>query len=336
MASTVRRLLVVASIVLLALPVAAHAGLSCLSACNPNQKNNDCCLVNPDFGAACATYTALQDEAEASLSREAFDACVAGAKACQPGTAGRCTIIHGCVEGCRQNFFPHVPEAQIQQEAFGAPNFLCDGRPLKSQGRKSAAKACRKCDPASVATTTTVSTSSSSTTSTSSSSTTSTSSTTVAGHTTSTGATTSTTTGTPTTTVGERILPIRDRCFNDCLHRLDSVRRCYRRCASACEGDYVALPICQRSCRNAFCLAIKARCTFNEPNADKIDPAYSACCCNVDDPNDPNCNNPDAPDCRTPDEAECETTTTTSSTSTSTSSSVPVPSSTTTTSPQIP
>ncbi len=334
MAGTVRLAPLVAFLVVLLGSMEAHGALSCLSACNPHKKNNDCCAVDPEFGAACGTYIALRAQAEADLSRERFDACVAGSHDCQPTTAGRCTIIHSCVDGCRDKFFPHIPEAQIQNEAFGKDAFLCDGRPLKSQDRRRAAKACRRCDPASIVTTTTTSSSSSSSTSTSSSSTTSTSSTTVAGQTTSTGgATTSTTTGTATTTVGERILPIRDQCFNSCLMRLDSVKRCYRRCASACEGDFVALPICQRSCRNASCLAVKARCTFNERNADKIDPQYSDCCCDEDDPNDPDCNS-DRPDCRTPDEAECETTTTTTSTTTSSSTSSAPQATTTTTSPQ--
>jgi hypothetical protein len=106
------------------------------------------------------------------------------------------------------------------------------------------------------------------------------------------------------------------------------VKRCYARCEDACNGDQVALPICQRSCRNASCLAIKAKCTLNERNQDKIDPKYTQCCCAKDDPTD-------CGDCKTPDEAECETTTTTTSTTSSTTTSVVQPT-TSTTSPQLP
>jgi hypothetical protein len=336
MASTVRLPPLIALIVLLG-SMEAHAGLSCLSACTPGQKNNDCCVVNPDFGAACATYIALRNDALANFSKEDFDNCVASSPKCQPKTAGRCTIILGCVEDCRAINPTHIPDAHFRALAFGKDNdsgFEC-GQPLKGSRLRAAARACLRCDPSTLVTTTTTSSSSSSSTSTSSTTITSTSSTTVAGQSTITSTTeTPTTTEAPPTTAGERPRFIRDQCFNPCIMRLQSVKDCYRDCKSKCENDQVALPICQRSCRNASCLAIKAKCTLNERNQSEIDPAYTGCCCNEDAVNDdPDCDS-DRPDCRTPELAECETTTTTTSTTTTSSSSTAPQSTTTTTSPQ--
>lgn len=314
MAGGVRVPSLVAVIAVLASPMAAHAGLSSCLACNTHQKNNDCCAVNPDFAVACGTYIALRTEAKNSLNKDEFDNCVA--TECLPTTAGRCTVILGCVEGCRANFYPHIPESQIEKEAFG--DFECPaGKPLKSQGRKAAARACRLCDPSTVTTSSTTTTSSSSSTST-----VTTTSTSIAGQSTTTAVTT--TTATPTTAAPSgRITFIKDPCYNECIMQFDSVRKCYESCKSKCNGDFVALPICQRSCRDAACLAIKARCTENDKQTHKIRTSYLQCC------------RPSADGCRTADEAECETTTTTTSSSTSTVTSTSSPT-TSTTSPQIP
>jgi hypothetical protein len=315
MAGGVRGASLVAVIVVLGSPMAAHAGLSSCLACDTHAKNNDCCAVNPDFAIACGTYIALRTEAQNSLSKDEFNNCVAAE--CLPTSAGRCTVILGCVQGCRANFFPHIPESQIQKEAFG--DFMCNGKPLKSQGRMAAARACRLCNPSTVTTSSTTTTSSSSSTSTVTTTSTSTS---IAGQSTTTAVTT--TTATPTTAgPPERLTFIKDPCFNECILEFSSVSRCYASCRSKCGGDFVALPICQRSCRDLACLAIKARCTQNNNQTHKIRTSYLTCCRASSD------------GCRGVDEAECETTTTTTSSSTSTVTSTSSPS-TTTTSPQIP
>jgi hypothetical protein len=312
--SGVRVPLLVLVIVVLASPMAAHAGLSSCLACDTHQKNNDCCAVDPEFAADCGTYLALRAQAQANLSKDEFDNCVASE--CLPTTAGRCTVILGCVQGCRANFYPHIPESQIQKIAFG--DFECPaGKPLKSQARQAAARACRLCNPSTVTTSSTTTTSSSSSTST-----VTTTSTSIAGQSTTTAVTT--TTATPTTAApSQRITFIKDPCYNECIMQFDSVKQCYESCKTKCEGDFVALPICQRSCRDLACLAIKARCTLNDKQTHKVRTSYLQCC------------RASADGCRSADEAECETTTTTTSSSTSTVSSTSSPS-TTTTSPQIP
>jgi hypothetical protein len=324
MASSVPIRTVVALVVgLLALPVTASGALPCLSACNPRAKNNDCCAVDPEFGAACSTYLGLR--AAATPDNEKFNECVANAANCQPKIAGRCTVILGCVQDCRDKYFLHIPETQIQKQAFG--DFLCAGRPLKSGGRRAAARACRKCDSATVVTSTTSSTTGP--TMSSSTSTSTSSSTSVAGAT----STTATTTAGASTTepTGATIGPVKGVCFNDCIRLLDSVRSCYEDCDDACGDDKVARPICQRACRNASCLAIKARCTLNEHNPDLTFDSYTDCCCGDEGKGDDADCDSGRDDCRTPDEAECETTTTSTSTSSSTSSSTTTPTVTSTT-----
>jgi hypothetical protein len=101
------------------------------------------------------------------------------------------------------------------------------------------------------------------------------------------------------------------------------VKRCYKDCDDACDGDRRARNICRRSCRNGSCLAVKAKCTVNQNNPDQIDPKYLRCC------------NRSADGCRDAEEAECEVTTTSTSTSSTTSmtSSTGITVTTTTTSP---
>src|SRR5689334_25309284 len=97
-AGSVRVVPLVAVIVVLVSPMAAHAGLSSCLACDTHQQNNDCCAVNPDFAVACGTYLALRAQAQNNLSKDDFNNCVASE--CLPTTAGRCTIVLGCVQGC--------------------------------------------------------------------------------------------------------------------------------------------------------------------------------------------------------------------------------------------
>jgi hypothetical protein len=302
MASSVRIRPVVALVVLLALPMTASGRLSCLSACNPQKRNNDCCLVDPAFGEACAIYRSL-----IAADKVDVDDCVAFAPTCQPLVAGRCTVIRSCTKKCRRL---NLNTAQNQKDAFGS--FDCDGAPLTAGQRRAAARACNRCAKDTVSTTTTSTT---------------TIPTTTVVTTTSTTDTGPTTTATPTTTMAAATKPpgtnaprIGDRCFNACLNRLNAVHDCYSRCNDACNGDRDALPICQQSCRNAFCLALKARCTLNENNPEKTDPVYKDCC-------------DAAGTCFDPADASCETTTTTTSSTTSTSTSS-TSLTTTTTSPQ--
>jgi hypothetical protein len=308
---------VLALLIVLGSPFVAHGGPPCLPSCNPNQKNNDCCLVDPEFAEACGDYLGLRAAAEEAQHTGEVDECVASSARCQPGSPGRCTIILGCVRRCRDNFGTRINDKQLQREAFGGLTD-CNGTPLNASGRKSAKRTCKRCRAGTVTTSTVVTTTSTSSTSETTSTSTSTS---TLGTATSTTGTTTTTRG-PTTTApgGPADEPVGDRCFNACLNRLDSVRSCYDRCDDACEGDRRARNICRRSCRNGSCLAVKAKCTVNQNNPDQIDPQYLRCCNRSDE------------GCREADEAECEVTTTSTSTTSTSNTTSSTGASTTTTS----
>jgi hypothetical protein len=290
---------VVALLFAILTPMPARSGPPCLPSCDPRQRNNDCCVADPVFGQACGDYLGRRAAERDALDDSAFAECIVNSSRCQPTSPGRCTVILGCVEDCRERFGKQVPEKRIQREAFGALTD-CNGMPLKAAGRRFAARTCRRCAAGSVTTSSTSTTTSTSTTSVTTSTSTSTS-------TLGTSPTSSTTTVTSTTAVPTTLEPgepaAGDRCFTACLRRLDSVDDCYDDCADACEGDRIALEICRRSCRNASCLAVKAKCTINENNKDQIDPQYLKCCSRQGD-------------CRDPGDAACEVTTTSTSTST--------------------
>ncbi|HJQ83292.1 MAG TPA: hypothetical protein VKA21_04405 [Candidatus Binatia bacterium] len=65
-------------------------------------------------------------------------------------------------------------------------------------------------------------------------------------------------------------------CQTRCV--LDLVSSCYADCADRCEGDRLALGICQRGCRDAQCSRLEAACTDGE-TATK---AYRDCCTRCD------------------------------------------------------
>jgi len=102
-----------------------------------------------------------------------------------------------------------------------------------------------------------------------------------------------------------------DRCYQECLSRLDRLQKCYEKCRDTCQRNQQATKICRRGCRNASCGSLKSHCsdTDNEPeirDPDSDPDKYRLCCRNSD------------AGCHTRDEAPCAFIPTTS-TSTSTS-----------------
>jgi len=85
-------------------------------------------------------------------------------------------------------------------------------------------------------------------------------------------------------------------CQERCIRRV--AKSCYDDCADACEGDAVALAICQQGCRTDQCTALRAACTDNTSAAAD---QYRFCC-------GTNC----------ADEVDCVVTTTTTKTTTKT------------------
>jgi hypothetical protein len=67
-------------------------------------------------------------------------------------------------------------------------------------------------------------------------------------------------------------------CQERCIRRV--AQSCYEDCADACEGDGLALAICQTGCRTDQCSFLKAACTDNKSSfADQ----YRFCCTRAGD-----------------------------------------------------
>jgi hypothetical protein len=273
-----------ALVALLGSPAVAR-GQQCLEQCNLSSPGTvDCCSVEPCFQQPCSFYLGCRAEAQDALAE-----CIASEPTCQPTSAGRCTIVLGCVRDCQREYRGDLK--RCRREAF--KDMPACGCGLGARGQKQAAQACRACSPAPSTTTT----------STTTVTTTSNTTTTAGGSTT----TVVTTTTTSTTAGGDEGAtcekPDMAPCEAACLYRIDSLRECYRDCRHACEGNVCANRICRQFCRDSVCEAIKARCTNR--SVVEADPEYLSCCKNKDS-------------CLEPDESPCRITTTTTSTTSST------------------
>jgi hypothetical protein len=92
--------------------------------------------------------------------------------------------------------------------------------------------------------------------------------------------TTTSTTTIPSTALRPSVVvdPQTVNCQNRCINRVAA--SCYGDCAEACEGDGLALAICQHGCRNDLCTTLQKACTDTPgPAADQ----YRFCCTRAGD-----------------------------------------------------
>jgi hypothetical protein len=275
----VQALAVIGALLVVAPATAAPGFPACLAGC---EGSPDCCDAFECLRGPCGGYLGCIADA-----RDAYGECISGIserRRCRTATGGRCTIVLSCVRACKTT--RRITVKKCAKQNLRNLTDVCTGcGKLKPREQRALATVCTNAcaNPTPTTTSTAVTTTSTSTTSS-----------------TGTAATTTvTTTSTPQPTFTCEGAGI-DRCTNDCLMRIDSLKRDYGRCDDSCHDDDCAVVICREISRNVACKAIKARCSSD---GDNIDPAYTQCC---------------APDnCNTAAEAPCrilETTTSTSST----------------------
>jgi len=268
---------------------------SCLAGCDVSKHpQTDCCAVEPCLTGPCSSYKEC-----AAAADDLFDTCVTSAQnpGCLPVNPGRCAIKLKCVRFCESVRDQELRKCRKELADDASTSCGAASCTLKRQRfRRVAARVCLACTSATTTTTTTVPTTTIETTTT-----------TTATTTTGTGTTTTTRTTQPSGEACSR--DDIDGCLSNCILQFPSVADCYGDCADNCEGNRCATTICQRSCRDAACDAIVARCTDmtsdGDPNFQRR-ASYHSCC----DRNGT---------CISADEAPCHpTTSSTTSTTTST------------------